>query len=86
MRDIEYKSTSCGPAGSFQPGDIRYGVDDKEAEGLVLGGYAKDVTPRSAPAREQAVVSPVERAVSPAQPVIPQPQLGRSTPPRRGGR
>jgi hypothetical protein len=82
MPDIKYKSTSCGPAGSFQPEDIRFGVPEEEAAALVEGGYAVYV--HSAP-REQAVVAPVEHAVSPAMPVIPQPQAGR-TPPRRGGR
>lgn len=69
MRDIKYKTTSCGPAGSFQPDDVRYGVGDKEAEGLVSGGFAEYVdAPRPAPVREQAAIAPVEHAVSPAQP------------------
>ena len=83
MPDIQYKSTACGPSGSFQPGDIRFGVSAEEASSLVDAGYAVYVR---ATVREQAVVVPVEHAVSPAAPVTPQPQAGRSTPPRRGGR
>jgi hypothetical protein len=78
---IRYKSTSCGPQGSFQPGDVRE-VDAREGEALVCGGYAEDVTPRAAPVREQAVIAPAEHATSPAQPIIPQPQPGRSAPKR----
>lgn len=76
---IKYKSTSCGPQGSFQPGDLRE-VDDAHGVDLVVGGYAENVTPR---VREQAIIVAPEQAVSPAQPTIPQPQVGRNTPPRR---
>ena len=78
---IKYKSTSCGPDGSFQPGDTREVPDNIGVE-LVVGGYAENVTPRSA-VREQAVAAPaVEQAVAPAQPTIPQPQPSRT--PKRG--
>jgi hypothetical protein len=79
MPDIQYKSTSCGPAGSFQPGDTRYGVPKEEADALVAGGYAIFVR---APVREQATAAPVEQAVATADPVIQQPQPGRSAPKR----
>jgi hypothetical protein len=84
MADIKYKTISCGPAGSFQPGDVRFDVSDEEASALVRGGYADDVTFCVVPVREQAIAVPPEHAVSPAQPVTPPP--GRSTPPRRGSR
>jgi hypothetical protein len=84
MRDITYKSIACGPSGSFQPGEKRHDVPDAEAAALVNGGYAAYAdSPRPAPV-ERAVITPaVEQAVAPEQPVIPQPQVGR-TPPRRG--
>lgn len=81
MRDIQYKSTACGPAGSFQPGDKRQGVPDDEAMALVSGGYAIDITPRATltvPVREQAIPTLGEQAVG-----VGQPQAGRSTQ-RRG--
>lgn len=73
MRDIKYKSISCGPAGSFQPGDPRTGVPDDEAKSLVDGGYAEytDAPLRatiSLPPREEAIPVLGEQAVSPAQP------------------
>lgn len=83
MPDIQYKSMSCGPAGSFQPGDIRFNVSDEEASALVEGGYAVYVRSTQ---REQAVAPVIEQAVAPATPVIPQPQPGRSASPRRGGK
>lgn len=64
MRDIQYKSIACGPDGQFQPGDKRHNVPDAEAEALVSGGYAVDITP----VREQATPPAVEHAVSQAQP------------------
>lgn len=75
MRDIQYKTTACGPSGSFQPGDKRQGVPDNEAMALVAGGYAIDVTPVKPV--EQAVADPVEHAVSPAQPPRNTPRRGR---------
>lgn len=80
MRDIKYKSTSCGPAGSFQPGDVRHNVPDNEALALVNGGYAVDVTPRatlSVPVREQAVVAPVEHSLGAGQPQAARTRRGR---------
>lgn len=71
MRDIKYKSISCGPAGSFQPGDLRTGVPDDEAKALVDGGYAEYTDARpvlGVPQREQAIPVLGEQAVSPAQP------------------
>ena len=63
---IKYKSTSCGPQGSFQPGDERE-TDEQEGGALVQGGYAEDITPREV--REQTIASAApEQAVSMAQP------------------
>lgn len=59
---IKYKSISCGPDGSFQPGDTRT-VPDAEGVQLVIGGYAENITPR-----EQAVAAPIEHAISPKSP------------------
>jgi hypothetical protein len=56
MRDIKYKSVACGPAGSFQPGDVRPDVPEKEAEGLVQGGYAEYAVRKV----EHAVARPTE--------------------------
>lgn len=73
MRDIQYKTIASGPAGAFQPGDVRHGVADDEAAALVNGGFASYVdagivvTP-AAPQREQAIIAPAEHAVAPAQP------------------
>lgn len=70
MRDIKYKTVSCGPTGSFQPGDLRHGVSDDEARALVNGGYAEYIG-QPEPVREQAVVAPVEHAVGVGNPVKP---------------
>lgn len=82
MRDIQYKSISCGPAGSFQPGDKRHGVPDDEAKALVAGGYALyvDVEPRptlTVPVREQAIPTLGEHAIGAGQPQRNTPRRGR---------
>lgn len=80
MRDIKYNSISCGPAGSFQPGDPRHDVPDDEAKALVEGGYATytDTRPTiTISTREQAIPVLGEQAVGIGQP-------SRATAPRRG--
>jgi hypothetical protein len=81
MRDIQYKSIACGPAGSFQPGDKRHDVPDGEAATLVNGGYATYADMArptlSTPVREQAIPTLGEQAVSPAQPQHNTPRRGR---------
>lgn len=78
---VRLKSTMAGPRGTFQSGDVTEFDADTERD-LVQGGYAEYVCQPPQPAREQAVATPVEHAVSPAHPVIPQPQAGRSVPKR----
>lgn len=71
MRDIKYNSTSCGPSGSFQPGDTRTDVPDDEAAALVNGGYAAYADARpiiTVPVREQAIPALGEQAVGVGQP------------------
>jgi hypothetical protein len=86
VRDIIYKSTACGPGGSFQPGEKRHDVPDAEAAALVNGGYAlyaDAVRPTlAAPVREQAIPTLGEQAVGVGNPVAPTRPETRA--PRRG--
>lgn len=80
MRDIKYNSTSCGPAGSFQPGDKRTDVPDDEAAVLVNGGYAAytDARPTiTVPVREQAIPVLGEQAIGVGQPQRNAPRRGK---------
>jgi hypothetical protein len=81
MPDIQYNTISCGPAGSFQPGDIRFAVSEEEASALVEGGYAHYIR---VTVREQAVVAPVEHAVGAGNPIPVQPPERTDRPTRRG--
>lgn len=74
---VRLKSTMAGPRGTFQSGDVTEFDADTERD-LVEGGYAEYVGQPSQPAREQAVIAPVEQAVGAGQP-----QTGRNAP-RRG--
>lgn len=89
MRDIKYNSTSCSPAGSFQPGDKRTDVPDDEAAALVNGGYAAytDARPTiTAPVREQAIPTLGEQAVGVGNPFPVQPPERSDAAPKRRGR
>lgn len=66
---IRMLKIECGPAGGFQPGDVRE-VGAEHGRELVSAGAAIDITPR---APERAVVVPPEAAVmaAPEQAIAP---------------